>query len=168
MKQIDNDKLNERLTDVETWRERIDKELESAAEQRKKLFSLVDQHTKASQKSREEMHKKLDEQSEQMTNGFKAMLERLDAAEKKETEHDEAITKAEKEREELRLEELRLKTLVAEATDEHLKAKGLPASGKKLYGCMATMVAIGTVLGPFVLEVLEHLPRLIEAIRRIL
>lgn len=163
MKQIDNDKLNERLTDVETWREHIDGELESAAKQRKKLFSLIDQYTKASQKSREEMHKKLDEQSQQMTDGFKAMLERLDAADVKDSEHDQAIQKADKER-----EELRLKAAVADATDEHLKSKGLPASGKKLYGCMATMVAIGSLVGPFVLEVLEHLPKIVEAVKKIL
>lgn len=163
MKQIDNNKLDERLTDVETWRERIDRELESAAKQRKKLFSLIDQHTKASQKSREEMHKKLDEQSQQMTDGFKAMLERLDAADVKDSEHDQAIKKADKER-----EELRLKAVVADATEEHLKSKGLPASGKKLYGCMATMVAIGSLVGPFVLEVLEHLPKIVEAVKKIL
>lgn len=152
-------RTEERLDDVDGWRKRVDEQLDSAERQRRKLFSIVGDHVKASKESNEQTHKMLGEQAK-LSN---QILARLDAADKKDAEHDDAIATANKER-----EELRLKTVVAEATDEHLKSKGLPASGKKLYGCMATMVAIGSLVGPFVLDVLEHLPKIVESIKKIL
>lgn len=140
------DQLQAQVADLMSWRESAQKQISKLFAELHSLRGLMDKHVTASEESRNAMHTKLDE-----------ILTTLQSHEEKDTDHDARIAQAEADREEL-------KKTVSSMVSADMKSKGLPQSGKRMYGMAGAAGAVGSFLMGVLLVLLAHLPELAEFI----
>lgn len=143
------DKMQAQIADLNAWRDSVQKQIG-------KLFSRMDEQARALAE-----HAKASTEANTTLQGMVSeVLEELKEMRTKDKEHDGAIKEAAKERE-------ALNEAVKGFTDQHLKDKGLPSSGKKLYGCVGLVSAAGTASMTLFMAVLPHLNELGDFIIKI-
>lgn len=143
------DKMQAQIADLETWRGSAQKQLNKLFSGLNNVEQMVQGHIASTEANNLEIQEKLDK-----------ILAHQDAADERDDDHDKKIQAAAADREDLR-------KAVNQMVKQEMKDKGLPSSGKQLYGCVGVAGAIGSALMTVFLAVLPHLNELGDFILKV-